>query len=269
MHKPVYIAAYHQSEFGKLMGMTVPEIIKASVNGVCREIKADPSVVDVGSVGATCTYTLNQQGLLAGLMATVPGLAGKPIESVENACASGGQAILSVIYKLLLGLGEVGIAVGFEKMRDNEGKMDGKLIGQALGVFSHPDERPGKVYIFPHIFAEVMADYMKTHGVDRARPGPRVEHRVRQRQQQPVRADAQDQGHARRLREHRRSQQVHHRGPAAEDVRLLADHRRLRGGDRRDRGRPEAAGRGEGRHACRSRATRRRPTACCARTATC
>ncbi len=163
--KPIYIAAYHQSEFGKLMALTVPDIVTASVKGVCGEIDCDPSAIDVGSVGATCTYTLNQQGLLAGLMATVPGLAGKPIESVENACASGGQAILSVIYKLLLGQGEVGMAVGFEKMRDAEGKMDGKLIGQALGVFSHPDERPGKTYIFPHIFAEVMADYMKTHGV--------------------------------------------------------------------------------------------------------
>ena len=58
MHKPVYVAAYHQSEFGKLMGMTVPEIIKASVAGVCGEIKADASIIDVGSVGATCTYTL-------------------------------------------------------------------------------------------------------------------------------------------------------------------------------------------------------------------
>ena len=130
-----------------------------------RRDQCDPAAIDVGSLSATCTYTLNQQGLLAGLLATVPGLAGKPIESVENACASGGQAILSVIYKLLLGMGDVGIAVGFEKMRDNEGKMDGKLIGQALGVFSHPDERAGKTYIFPHIFAEVMADYMKTHGV--------------------------------------------------------------------------------------------------------
>lgn len=35
----------------------------------------------------------------------------------------------------------VGIAVGYEKMRDAEGKMDGKLIGKALGYFSHPDER--------------------------------------------------------------------------------------------------------------------------------
>lgn len=168
MNKPVYIAAYHQSKFGKLMGMTVPDIVRNAVSEVCQEIKADPSQIDVGSIGAACHFTLNQQGLLAGLMASVPGLEGKPIESVENACASGGQAVLSVVYKLLIGLGEVGIAVGYEKMRDNEGKADGKLIGGALGVFSHPDDRPGKVFVFPHIFAEVMADYMKTHGATEA-----------------------------------------------------------------------------------------------------
>ncbi len=45
MHKPVYIAAYHQSEFGKLMGMTVPEIIKASVERACarRSRRTRPS----------------------------------------------------------------------------------------------------------------------------------------------------------------------------------------------------------------------------------
>jgi acetyl-CoA C-acetyltransferase len=163
MRKPIYLAAYHQSKFGKLMGMTVPEIVRNAVEGVCQEVKADPSVIDVGSIGATCHFSLNQQGLLAGLLADVPGLSGKPIESVENACASGGQAVLSVVYKLLAGDGEVGIAVGYEKMRDAEGKMDGKLIGQALGYFAHPDERAGKVFVFPHIFAEVMADYMRAH----------------------------------------------------------------------------------------------------------
>lgn len=165
MRKPVYIASYHQSKFGKLMAMSVPEIVANAVKEVCAEIKVDPAVADVGSVGAVCNVSLNQQGLLSGLMAEVPGLAAKPIESVENACASGGQAILSVIYKLLLGLGDVGIAVGFEKMRNDEGKMDGKLVGAALGIFSHPAEREGKVYVFPHLFAEVMDLYMKTHGV--------------------------------------------------------------------------------------------------------
>ena len=162
--KPIYIAAYHQSVFGKLMGMTVPQIVANAVRETCDEIKIEPAALDVGSIGATCNVSLNEQGLLAGLVAQVPGLEAKPIESVENACASGGQAVLSVIQKLQSGLGETGIAVGYEKMRDAEGKMDGKLIGKVLGYFSHPDERPGKVFVFPHLFAEVMDCYLKTHG---------------------------------------------------------------------------------------------------------
>jgi acetyl-CoA C-acetyltransferase len=166
--KPIYIAAYHQSKFGKLLGMSVPDIVKNAITGACGEIGVEPSMLDVGSIGATCHISLNGQGLLAGLMAMVPGLAGKPLDSVENACASGGQAVLSVIQKLLLGWGDVGVALGYEKMRDAQGKMDGQLIGKALGYFSHPDERAGKVFIFPHLFAEVMRAYIETHKVTEA-----------------------------------------------------------------------------------------------------
>lgn len=163
--KKIYLAAFHTSKFGKLMGLTVPEIVSRSVAGACGEIGAEARALDVASIGAACNFSLNEQGLLAGLMASVPGLEGKPIEAVENACASGGQAVLSVIQKLQLGLGETGIAVGYEKMRDAEGKMDGKLIGKVLGYFSHPDERAGKTFVFPHIFAEIMQSYMAEYGV--------------------------------------------------------------------------------------------------------
>jgi acetyl-CoA C-acetyltransferase len=166
--KHIYIAAYNQSKFGKLMNMSVPDIVANAVQGVCRQISASPATIDVGSIGAACNFTLNEQGLLAGLMAMVPGMEGKPIESIENACASGGMAVLSVIHKLQLGLGDVGIAVGYEKMRDSEGKMDGALVGKVLGYFSHPDERVGKVYVFPHLFAEVMRDYIKQWGATEA-----------------------------------------------------------------------------------------------------
>jgi acetyl-CoA C-acetyltransferase len=165
MNKPIFIAAYHQSKFGKLMNLSTPDIVKNAVTGVCAEIKAEPAALDVGSIGAACNFPLNEQGLLAGLVAMVPGMQGKPIEAVENACATGSQAIVSVIHKLQLGLGDVGIAVGFEKMRDNEGKMDGKLIGKVLGYFSYPDERVGKTFVFPHLFAEVMDAYVKQHKV--------------------------------------------------------------------------------------------------------
>jgi acetyl-CoA C-acetyltransferase len=166
--KPIYIAAYHQSKFGKLMGMTVPQIVDAAIQSACRQVDAPASALDVGSIGAACNFSLNRQGLLAGLMAMTPGLEGKPMEAVENACATGGQAVLSVIQKLQLGMGHTGIAVGFEKMRDDAGKMDGKLIGEVLGYFSYPAEREGKVFVFPHIFAEVMQDYMAAHDVSEA-----------------------------------------------------------------------------------------------------
>jgi acetyl-CoA C-acetyltransferase len=163
--KPVYIAAYHQSKFGKLLGATVPEIVNRAIQGACGELGTEAAALDVGSIAAACNFSLNEQGLLAGLMAMTPGMEGKPLEAVENACASGGQAVLSVIQKLQCGLGDTGIAVGYEKMRDAEGKMDGKLIGKVLGYFSHPDERAGKVFVFPHIFAEVMQAYMREYGV--------------------------------------------------------------------------------------------------------
>ena len=163
--KPIYLAAYHQSPFGKLGALTVPEMIEAAVLGACGEVGVPASRVDVASVAAACGFTLNRQGLLAGLVASVPGLEGKPIEAVENACASGGQAVLSVAWKLALGLGEVGLAVGYEKMRGDDGKVDGARVGEVLGYFSHPDEREGKTYVFPHLFAEVMAEYMDAWGV--------------------------------------------------------------------------------------------------------
>jgi acetyl-CoA C-acetyltransferase len=163
--KRIFIAAYHQSKFGKLLEATIPEIVERSVTGACREIGVEGAALDVASIGAACNFSLNEQGLLSGLVASVPGLEGKPIEAVENACATGGQAVLSVIQKLQCGLGDTGIAIGYEKMRDGQGKMDGKLIGKVLGYFSHPDEREGKTYIFPHLFAEVMRDYIATHGV--------------------------------------------------------------------------------------------------------
>src|SRR5271166_2201937 len=150
MNTPIYIAAYNQSKFGKLMDMKVPDILANAVNAVCRQIDVPPSVIDVGSVAGACSISLNEQGLLAGLVASVPGLGGKSIESVENACASGG------------------IAVGYEKMRDAEGKMDGAVIGKVLGFYSHPSERPGKVYVFPHLYAEIMRDYMKAWGATEA-----------------------------------------------------------------------------------------------------
>jgi acetyl-CoA C-acetyltransferase len=166
--KPIYIAAYSQSRFGKLHAVTQEQMIATAVTSVCAEIGVTPYQIDSGSIAAACNFSLHQQGLLAGLLAGVPGMATKPLEAVENACASGGQAVLSGLYKLQAGLAETAIAVGIEKMRDDDGRADGKRVGEALGYFSDPAEREGKTFVFPHIFAEIMQLYMQHWSVSEA-----------------------------------------------------------------------------------------------------
>ena len=65
-------------------------------------------------------------------------------------------------------MGDTAIAVGLEKMRDDEGRADGKRVGEALGYFSDPAEREGKTFVFPHIFAEIMQLYMQRWSVSEA-----------------------------------------------------------------------------------------------------
>jgi acetyl-CoA C-acetyltransferase len=166
--KPIYIAAYSQSKFGKLLDVTQEQMIASAVAGVCAEIGVTTDQIDSGSIAAACNFSLHQQGLMAGLLAGVPGMAAKPLEAVENACASGGQAVLSGIYKLQAGMGETAIAVGLEKMRDDQGRADGARVGAALGYFSDPAERGGKTFVFPHIFAEIMQLYMAHWSVSEA-----------------------------------------------------------------------------------------------------
>lgn len=160
--KAIYIAGYFQSPFGKLMAMTQEQMLAAATAGVCADAHSEPRKIDSASIASACSFSLHQQGLLSGLLAGVPGMEAKPIESVENACASGGQAILNCITRLQAGMGETALAVGLEKMRDDVGKADGKRVGEALGYFSDPAERPGKTFVFPHIFAEIMQKYMQT-----------------------------------------------------------------------------------------------------------
>jgi acetyl-CoA C-acetyltransferase len=160
----VYAVAYHQSAFGKLMDVTLERMISDSVRGVLEQAGASAQLVDTVSMAGCCTPVLNEQMLLSGMGAMVPGLSGKAIDTAENACASGGQAIVNVAARLKAGLADIGIAVGIEKMRDSQGKMDGKLIGKVLGAASHPADREGKVFVFPHIFADIMARYIKEHG---------------------------------------------------------------------------------------------------------
>src|SRR5450755_787628 len=85
--KPIYIATFHQSRFGKLMGMPVPQILDAAIQGACRQVGVPASALDVASVGPACSCPHTVQVLRGGLVALARGVEGKHIEAVENAGA--------------------------------------------------------------------------------------------------------------------------------------------------------------------------------------
>ena len=155
---PLYIAAYHQSPFGKLMGLTVPEIVEAAVRGDLRRHPRRARRDRRRSIGAACNFSLNEQGLLAGLWPCAR-LAAKPIEAVENACASGGQAVVSVAQKLRWGSATSVSRSATRRCATPRARSTGTHRQGARLLL--PPRRAGREgLVFPHLFAEVMRDYM-------------------------------------------------------------------------------------------------------------
>ena len=68
--KRLYVAAYHQSPFGKLGALTAPALISEALQGLVRAGNFQMEAVDVGSVAGCLTPLLYDQVLLSGLVAS-------------------------------------------------------------------------------------------------------------------------------------------------------------------------------------------------------
>lgn len=159
--KPLYLVRYAQSPFGKLGNITVESMIRAA--GAEGLDDLDRTQVDHVAVTGLLTPVLNDQFLLAGLVAMDPAYTNKSIRGVGNACDSGGLAVLDCAAQILAGQAHVGLAVGVEKMHPLEGKLDSEKVGRALGAAAHPEDLFPPL-TFPHAFAVIMDRYMKEYG---------------------------------------------------------------------------------------------------------
>ena len=158
--KTLYLTKYAQSPFGKLGNYPVEAMI---LDAGSKDLDVDRSAVDHVAVGGLLAPLLSDQSLLAGLVAMDPVYCGKSIKGVANACDSGGLAVLDCAAQVLAGLAHVGLAIGVEKMHPLEGKLDSKKIGDALGTAAHRND-VFPPYTFPHAFALIMDQYLKTYG---------------------------------------------------------------------------------------------------------
>ena len=159
--KKIYLVKYEQSKFGKLGNYPIEQMIldagSKGLDGVNR------NAIDHIAIAGLLTPIVNEQSLIAGLVAMDSAYTNKSIKGVANACDSGGLAVLDCAAQIMAGLTHVGMAMGIEKMHPLEGKLDSKAIGLALGTAAHKEDLFNP-FTFPYSFARIMDKYMKAYG---------------------------------------------------------------------------------------------------------
>jgi acetyl-CoA C-acetyltransferase len=91
-----------------------------------------------------------------------PGLWGRPMTRVENACASGSAAVHQGIRAILSGLADTVLVVGVEKMTHAEGPRIARALLGADPELAGTDSPSG----FAGVFAGVADAYAERHGAD-------------------------------------------------------------------------------------------------------
>jgi acetyl-CoA C-acetyltransferase len=165
--RDVAILGVGSTPFGKLEGQSLIDLAVAA----CREALAGSALprerVQALYVGNFVGERLAAQGALAGMVAGRLGLTGIPATKVEGACASGGIAFRHGVLGIALGLYDVVLVAGAERMTASPTAE----VTAALATAGDEDTEMRAGLTFPGAFAIVMREHMARHGTTRAQVG--------------------------------------------------------------------------------------------------
>ncbi|MBP7337903.1 thiolase family protein [Niveispirillum sp.] len=121
MSDDIYVIGVSMTRFGKFLDRSVKSLVAEAVNSALMD--AGAKITDIGAAyyANTTQGIMDGQLLIRGQVALRPlGFATIPIVNVENACASGTTALQQAMVCLKAGVTDVAIAVGVEKMYDDD-----------------------------------------------------------------------------------------------------------------------------------------------------
>jgi acetyl-CoA C-acetyltransferase len=170
----VYAVHPFMTDFGRFDDLDLVGLIRKTAMGGLK--KVDLGDVDFFSISNVLGGNLVEegkvgQGLISGMLAEiVPEFRYKPGGSYINACESGGLAFMDPATKILAGMGDVGFAMGVEKMcllmphprKPDKMTVDSARVGNALSMAAHPDDRAGP-FTFLKGFGTMMQKYLEAH----------------------------------------------------------------------------------------------------------
>ncbi len=117
----IYIIGVGMTRFAKHLDRSLKSLVAEAVGAAFEDSGATPADVDIALFANTTQGIIDGQHAVRGQMALRPlGIGGVPILNIENACAGGGTAIHQAVAALRSGSAEVALAIGAEKMFDED-----------------------------------------------------------------------------------------------------------------------------------------------------
>ncbi len=160
----VAIVGAGQSRFGDFPGMSIKELFAEAYAECAASVDRglSPKAIDAVFLGTLGTGGF-QLGQPAALLASHVGLAEVPSVRLENACASGGFALLSAVYAVCAGVYRTVLVAGVEKMRD----LSADHVRYWLGVSGDTEYERLAGLTFAGIYAMMARHYLSRYDVPR------------------------------------------------------------------------------------------------------
>lgn len=135
MSDDIYVIGVSMTRFGKFLDRPVKSLVAEAVKGALDDAGARITDVSAAYYANATQGIMDGQVSVRGQIALRPfGFATIPIVNVENACASGTTAMQQAMLYLKAGMGDVAIAVGVEKMFDEDRVKSMKIFDGAWDV---------------------------------------------------------------------------------------------------------------------------------------
>lgn len=180
----VYIVGVGMTPFGKFLQKSVKDLTREAVVAALADAGIGREKIDSAFFANASQSAMEGQYMVGGEIALRDcGIAGIPIVNVENACASASTAFHLAYTKLKAGLSDIALAVGAEKMYDDDKAKSFAIFNGAWDVHdvknstdalirlgegvSAPPGRPtesGQRSLFMDVYAALAKFHMKTFG---------------------------------------------------------------------------------------------------------
>ncbi len=115
--RDVYVIGVGMTRFGKFPDKGLKSLAREAVEGALKHAGIEKSQLEVASVGnAYAGIATGQESIRGQVVLRAMGIGGLPVFNIENACASSASGFMITWMDIALGLHDVGLAMGMEKM---------------------------------------------------------------------------------------------------------------------------------------------------------